>query len=152
MNIGLKNNYVPFSILIAIIYWVGDSIIEWHVHTDEVLEFIPSDMYELWLKILVFILIVSFGIYTNYLTKKLVAKEEEKKKIYKDTANEARKVLKEFLHDVHYFESEAERIGGFDGNTMKHLENALKNTQERLEKLENIGDLTARNMKINPDK
>ena len=77
---------------------------------------------------------------------------KKKKKIYKDTANEARKVLKEFLHDVHYFESEAERIGGFDGNTMKHLENALKNTREKLEQLENVGDLTARNMKINTEK
>lgn len=82
---------------------------------------------------------------SSSLVKLVIEKELEKKRIYKDSANEAKKILKDFLHDVQYFDSEAERIGGFDGNTMQNLETALKNTQDKLEILNSTGDLTADN-------
>jgi hypothetical protein len=79
------------------------------------------------------------------LVKLVIDKEVEKKRIYKDSANEAKKILRGFLHDVQYFESEAERVGGFDGSTMQHLEGTLKKTKDRLDSLDDIGDLTVEN-------
>ena len=80
---------------------------------------------------------------SSLMVKLVIEKEAQKKKIYRTSAIEAKKILKDFLHDVQYFDSEAERIGGFDGNTMQHLEGALKKTQDRLDSLNDIGDLTA---------
>jgi hypothetical protein len=80
---------------------------------------------------------------SSLLIKLVIEKEAQKKRIYRTGAIEAKKVLMEFLHDVQYFESEAERIGGFDGNTMQHLEGALKKAQDRLNNLDDAGDLTA---------
>ena len=148
MNKVMKNrNYIPLSTIIAITYWLADALIEWHSHEGHTFTLIPSDIYELCLKILIFLLLVGFGIYTNYFTKMFIAQEEEKKKVYKNTANEAKKILKEFLHDVHYFESEAERIGGFDGKTMQHLEDALRKTEVKVDNLINAGDLTMENIR-----
>jgi Mn2+/Fe2+ NRAMP family transporter len=84
-------------------------------------------------------------IVSSLLVKLVIEKEVEKKRIYKASANEAKEILRGFLHDVQYFESEAERIGGFDGNTMQHLEGALKKTKDKLNSLDDAGDLTVEN-------
>ena len=82
-------------------------------------------------------------IVSSLFVKLVIEKEAQKKRVYRTGAIEAKKILKEFLHDVQYFDSEAERIGGFDGNTMQHLEGALKKTQDRLDSLDDVGDLSA---------
>jgi hypothetical protein len=82
---------------------------------------------------------------SSLLIKLVIEKEAQKKKIYRAGAIEAKKILKEFLHDVEYFDSEAERIGGFDGNTMQHLESALKRTQDKLDGLDDVSDITGQN-------
>ena len=85
------------------------------------------------------------SVVTSILIRLILREEQEKRRIYKESAREARNILREFLHDVHYFESEAERIGGFDGKTMQHLEQALSKARESLDRLDNVGDLTGQN-------
>ncbi len=137
--------YIPITLLIAAFFWMTESLIHFFLYGVEVFEVIPADFTELWMRSLIVILVVGFGIFADYSIGKRVKELEERKKIYKDRANDAKKILKEFLHDVQYFESEAERIGGFDGSTMQHLEGALKKTKDRLDSLDALGDLTLEN-------
>ena len=139
--------YVSIAGLIAALFWMADSFIHLFLTRDGVFEIIPSNLNELFIRILIAILIIGFGIYVDYsMNKRIIGMEEEnldeKKKIYKDSRNEATEILREFLRDVEYFESEAENIGGFDSNTIQHLEEALKKTRDRLD---DVGDLTVEN-------
>ena len=137
--------YVTIAGVIAALFWMADSLIHVFLTKDGVFEVIPSNFNELLIRTFIFILIIGFGIYVDYSTNKRNIGLEEKKKIYKDSSNEAREILREFLRDIQYFESEAERIGGFDGNTMQHLEGALKKTKDRLDSIDDVGDITAEN-------
>ncbi len=83
------------------------------------------------------------SIASSILIKLILKEEQEKRRIYKESAKEAKNILSNFLHDVQYFESVAEIIGGFDGKTMQNLEGALKKTQDRLDSLDDVDDLTA---------
>ena len=125
-----------------------DSIIHRFVYKEEQFEIIPADFNELWMRILIFILIICIGIISGYFTKKMQTKDKEKQDVYRATANEAIQILRSFLHEIHYFESEAERIGGFDNKTLTNLEEALRKTQYRLDALINVGDVTVENIKM----
>jgi prefoldin subunit 5 len=137
--------YVTIAGVITALFWMADSLIHVFLTKDGVFEVIPSTFNELLIRTSIAILIIGFGIYVDYSTNKRFMGLDERKAIYKASANEAKKVLREFLHDVKYFESEAENIGGFDSNTIQHLEDALKKTQDRLDSLDEVGDITAEN-------
>ena len=145
----MKNRvYIFISVSGAIVYWFMDSFIHRFVYKEERFELIPSDFNELWMRILVFVLIISIGIISGYYARRLQEKEQEKQDVYKTTVNEATQILRSFLHEIHYFESEAERIGGFDNRTLTNLEGALRKAQYRLDALINVGDVTAENIKM----
>ncbi len=137
--------YVSIAGLIAALFWMADSLIHRFIYEGKGFELIPTDFNEYWMRILIVILIIGFGIYVDYSIKMRILWLEEKKKIIEDRAKEENKILRKFFHYVQYFESEVQRNGGFDGSTMQHLDSTLKKTQDRLDSLDDIGDLTGEN-------
>ena len=141
-----NRNYLPLSIIIATFYWFFDSFLYWIAHAQDTFSFFPPDIYGLWTKTFIYVLIICFGMYANHASKKIIAAQEEKRQILNTTANESQKILKEFLHKVRYFESEAEIIGGFDQKCLRYLEDALRSAEGRLHQLNNVGEITTENI------
>ena len=141
-----SRNYVYLSIIIATVYWLFDSFLYYIVREQDAFAFFPSDIYGLWTKIFIFVLMICFGLYANQASKKILAVQEEKRQVFSTTANESQKILNEFLHKVRYFESEAEIIGGFDQKCLRYLEEALRNAENRLLLLNNVDEITTENI------
>jgi hypothetical protein len=139
-------HYIPLSIAIALFYLVFEILIHWLVYGEGTFRAIPLDIHELLLRIIIFIMIICFGVFAAYQMKKIIAEQDEKRQVYKTTTRESKRILKEFLNEVRYFEGEAEKEGGFNDIALKYLEEALSNTEARLDKLGNVGDITAENI------
>ncbi len=105
------------------------------------------------MRTITFILLVCFGIYANYHTKRLIAKEEKKRKIFKATADTSQHILNDFLNKMMNFKDEAQRVDGFDEKTLKLLENAVRNATNELDVLRNVSDISVENIKtsIHPE-
>jgi ABC-type nickel/cobalt efflux system permease component RcnA len=141
-------NYVPVSIVFALLFWVIDSLVHWRIYGEDTFEIIPTNLYEFWMRIITFVLLVCFGIYANYHTKRLITKEEEKRKIFKATADTSQHILNDFLNKMMNFKDEAQKVDGFDEETLKLLENAVRNTTNELDTLRNVSDISVENIKI----
>ena len=150
----MKNrNYIPVSIVLGLIYWVGESFVHWLGYGEEAFEVIPSDTNELCMRTLIFILLVCFGIYANHHTKKIIAKEEEKRKIFMATTGASQHILNNFLNEMLYFEDEAVRVGGFDDKTLEVLNEAIRNARDQLDALSKVSDISDENIRlfVHPD-
>jgi ABC-type nickel/cobalt efflux system permease component RcnA len=143
-----NRNYVPVSIVFALLFWVIDSLVHWRIYGEDTFEILPTNLYDFWMRIITFVLLVCFGIYANYHTKRLITKEEEKRKIFKATADTSQHILNVFLNKMMSFKDEAQKVDGFDEETLKLLENAVRNTTNALDTLRNVSDISVENIII----
>ncbi|OGT32932.1 MAG: hypothetical protein A2W28_01390 [Gammaproteobacteria bacterium RBG_16_51_14] len=148
-----KRNYIPLGIILGLFSWAAESFLHWFSSAGETFEIIPTDLNELWMRVFIFILLVCFGVYADYHTKALVARQEETRKIFKATTAAFQHILNNFLNEILYFRDEAERVGGFDENTQKLLERAVKKAADRVDSLRNMSDISVENIKVsvNPE-
>lgn len=80
-SIRQKNSFFKFSILIAIVYWFIESIIHNIWFDSSVFEIIPSDNNELWMRISISILLISFGLFTDLTSRKIIEKNNIRNRI-----------------------------------------------------------------------
>jgi len=71
-----KNKYSITAFTIAVVFWFLDSTIHYFVYGEPQFEFMPDDFNELWMRSLIVLLIISFGIYADYSTRRLLIKEK----------------------------------------------------------------------------
>jgi hypothetical protein len=143
-----KRNYIPLSIILGLFSWFADSFIHWLVNEKKVFEIIPSDDNEIWMRSLIFILLVCFGLYANFHTKKIIDKEEETHRVFKATAGASQHILNNFLNEILFFKDEAERVGGFDKKTLKLLEEAVNKATSQLDAMRNVKNLSVKDIKV----
>ena len=144
-------NFIPLSIVMVVLFWILDSLLHWVDYGDLRSAVLAPSPHELSTRVLISALIVCFGILATYYTNQLIRKGDETRRAYKATANESQRILKQFLHEVHYFEGEAEMAGGFDQKTMKYLGDALRKTEQRIDGLLELGEVTAQHPRLIAD-
>lgn len=78
MNIIMKNR--TFSIaafFIAFIFWFFDASIHYFVYREPQFELIPNDFNELWMRIVIVLLLIIFGIFADYYSRKLLISQKQ---------------------------------------------------------------------------
>ncbi len=143
-----KRNYIPLSIILGLFSWFVDSFIHWLVNGKKAFEIIPSDVNEIWMRSLIFILLVCFGVYANFHTKKIIDKEEDTRRVFKATAGASQHILNNFLNEILFFKAEAERVGGFNEKTLKLLDDAVNKATGQLDDMRNVKEISVKNIKV----
>jgi PAS domain S-box-containing protein len=62
----MKHPFTKLGLLVGVLYWVTDSSIHYLVLSERPFTIIPSDIDELWMRTLIFIVLVFFGRYVDY--------------------------------------------------------------------------------------
>lgn len=81
--IRLNNNFLKFSIPIAFSYWFLDSAIHYFWYNELAFELIPSNSNELWMRITIFILIASFGLFADFRSKKIARINNQTENVFR---------------------------------------------------------------------
>jgi len=89
----MKNKYISIALLIAILYWYLESVVEYSVHQLGDVVLIPENTYELGIRLLVFLLIISFGYLVEINIKRFI-KSENKLKRLNEKFNKAQQISK----------------------------------------------------------
>ena len=75
----MKNRIFSIGgILISILFWILESSVHYLMFDEEKFEFIPSDVNELWMRLIIVFLIVSFSFFADFKSNRL---KESKKRI-----------------------------------------------------------------------
>jgi len=63
--------YSLSGLIVATTYWLFDSSIHYFFYEEAEFEFIPSTVNELWMRTIIFILVIGFGIYVDISVKRM---------------------------------------------------------------------------------
>ncbi|MCW8855054.1 MAG: hypothetical protein OQK76_00985 [Gammaproteobacteria bacterium] len=140
--------FTSLSISIATLFWLFDSLIHYFIYGEVQLEIIPEDFNELWMRTVIIILLISFGIFADLFSKKLLTKEKqlEALKIYNSMTFATHHILNNLLNQMQLFRMEAQNSKDFNQDIIKQYDDAIKEASNLLSKLSDIESITDTNI------
>jgi hypothetical protein len=141
-----KNYFFNRAIIFSILYWLIESTIHKRLYSEEKFEFLPSDINELWMRSVIVVLIITFGLYADYHTKSLLKKEEEKRIIFTAAVSSTQHIVFNLINQMQYFKLEADKSNVFDEEVNRLYEETIKEGKELVDRLSAVEELTEENI------
>jgi len=69
-----KHYFIYLAIPLALSFWLLDSFTHYFIYGESEFEIIPSDNNDLWMRISISLLLVSFGLFSDFRSKKIIEK------------------------------------------------------------------------------
>ena len=127
-----KHQFTVISISIALLFWFFDSVIHHFVYGEQGFEVFPSDLNELWMRCIIVVLIVAFGVFADRRT------ELEKADVYQAILGATNHILRNHLQKMLLFRNEAENSKDFDKDVLKLYDQMIDETNAQIRNLGNI--------------
>jgi predicted RND superfamily exporter protein len=84
----MKQVVLIISVIFAVVSWLGESLVNFTIlEHGQPFELIPNDTNEVWLRVVIFFLIVAFGLFAQSQLNKKMNVKEEKMRTLKATVN-----------------------------------------------------------------
>lgn len=141
-----KNYFLYRAILLSLSYWLVDSTIHKFLYGEDEFELLPTDIDELWMRIVIVVLLILFGLYTDYHTKSILKKEAEKREIFNATVSSTQHIVFNLINQMQYFKLEADKSNVFDQEVNRMYEETMKEGKELVDKLSAVDELTEENI------
>ena len=125
----------------AALLWMAESFVHRLVFAEESFEIIPSNLNELWMRALIVVLMVCFGVFGDAWSRRLVAKEDEKRQIFIATVSSTQHILNNLLNQIHVVFLKMDDEYRVDAETRDMLKRSLKDAQVQVQKLSAVTKL-----------
>ena len=136
-----RHKFTVLGLGLALIYWVAESIIHRFVYAEEFFEVVPSDVNEFWMRMLIIVLIVGFGIFADNRARKIKASEQEKHAVFVATVRSTQHILNNLLNQLQLAFYDLEKEGCLESETRKLLERSIREGKEQVERLSAVSDI-----------
>jgi len=145
-NIMKKKMFTMASVVMALTFWFFDSLIHHFLYNEPQFELVPEDFNELWMRSVIVLLIMIFGIFADYFTNKIMFKQKqlEVANVYGLMINASINVLNNLINQMRMFEMEALKSKDFDRDVINLYDNAIKEATYLIEALSKVEDITER--------
>ena len=132
----------------AMCFWFFDSSVHYFLYKEPEFEIFPGDFNELWMRLFIVSLMISFGIFADHFSNNIASKEKQLDvaSIYNDMLHASLSILTNLLNQMQLFKLEAQRSQDFDREVLKLYVNAFNETSDLVERLSKLADIT--DMKI----
>ena len=60
-----QRKFTAYGIGLAMLYWITESVIHRYIYAEDFFEVVPSDLNEIWMRVLIISLILGFGIFAD---------------------------------------------------------------------------------------
>lgn len=141
--------------VIALLFWFFDALIHHFLYGEPQFEYIPDDINEFWMRVVIVLLLLLFGIYADFSTKKLLIKEKqlEAARIYRSMTYASRHILNNLLNQMQLFKLEALKCNDFDRELIKLYDAAFGEATNLIQKLSEVENITGENIwaSVDPD-
>jgi exopolysaccharide biosynthesis protein len=155
------------AFFIAFVFWFFDASIHYFVYGEPQFELIPDDFNELWMRLVIILLLILFGIFADYYSRKflIAQKQLESSRIYTSMIHATHHILNNLLNQMQFFKIEALKSKDFDQEVLTLYDNAIDEASELIERLSHVENITEENIwasidpnnignlsnKVNPD-
>lgn len=145
----MKNTkFSIISIFIAFVFWFFDASVHYFVYGEEQFEYFPEDLNELWMRIVIIVLLILFGIFTDYYSRKLLIthKQLEASRIYTSMMHATHHILNNLLNQMQLFKLEAQKSKDFDKRVIALYDNAIDEASDLIKRLSQVENITEENI------
>jgi uncharacterized membrane protein (DUF106 family) len=145
----MKNRkYTIIAVGIAFVFWFLDASIHYYIYDEPNFEFIPDNFNELWMRTVIILLAILFGVYADSSIKKLLIKEKqlEAARVYNSMTCATQHILNNLLNQMQLFKIEALKSNDFDREIIKLYDNSINEATELIQKLSHVENITDENI------
>jgi signal transduction histidine kinase len=129
------------AIIVAVGYWTAESIVHRFVFAEDKFELLPANVNEIWMRALIVLLMICFGIFGDAWSRRLVSKEDEKRQIFIATISSTQHILNNLLNQIQVVLLEMDDEYRVDAKTREMLKRSLKDAQAQVEQLSAVTKL-----------
>lgn len=144
-----RNIFSIVAILFAFLFWFADASIHYLIYAESEFEFIPNDFNELWMRVVIIILVILFGAFADFHSRKMITREKqiEALHIYQSTLFATHHILNNLLNQMQLFKIEASKSADFDKGILEFYDVATEEASRLIDKLSSIQEITEDNIK-----
>ena len=135
-----------YAVILSLIFWLAESVIHRFIFS-EAFELIPSELNELWMRSVIFVLIIGFGLFADNQANKIVAAESEKHEIFVATVSSTQHILNNLLNQLQLIFFDVDKAHKLSDQTRTHLEQSIRESKEHIDKLSAVAELDAETIK-----
>ena len=133
---------IPFTLS----YWLFDSLVHYYIYKELEFEIVPSDFNELWMRCIIIFLLLSFGLFADYYTNKIIKSDIEKRDIYITKLAATKHILNNFLQGMKLFRGIANKSKDIDKNIIKLFDESIDNVVIQINNFDEIEELNKKNI------
>ena len=136
------------AFIMSFVFWFFDSSVHYFLYNEPEFEVVPTDFNELWMRAVIVLLIVTFGIYADHFTSNILLREKqlEVARIYNGMIDASLHVLVNLLNQMKLFKLEAQKSKDFDRDAIRLYDNAIQEASNLVDKLSTLHDITEANI------
>ena len=139
-----KKIFTIIAFTLALIFWFFDSSVHYFLYKEPQFELIPGEFDELWMRTIIVLLIIFFGIFSDYFTNSIMYKKKQLEiaHVYNGVLNTSCQILNNLLNQMQLFKLEALKSKDFDQEVIKYYDNAIKEASDLIDTLSRVEDIT----------
>ena len=144
-----RRMFTKAALVVALVFWFFDSFTHYFLYDEPVFEIIPQDSHELWMRILIVFLLITFGACVDIFFRKLLCKETqiEGLLIYKSMIYATNHILNNLLNQLQLLRMEASECEGFDEEVIRQYDGAIIEAKNLINKLSHVEHISSDNIK-----
>ena len=131
------------GIALAFLYWFGESGIHLFVYAEESFEVVPSDVNEFWMRLLIIVLIIFFGLFADNRARKIRKSEHEKREVFIATVRSTQHILNNLLNQLQLVFFDLEKEHCLESETKILLEKSIREGKEQVERLSTVSEISS---------
>lgn len=137
-----RHRYLILASLATIVYWLFDSSIHWLILGEAEFEWWPSEANEVWMRSAIAVLLLGFGLFADWNTRKLLAKEEEKRQIYLTSVAMSYHMVNDLLNNMQLFMLRAKEQNLLDTQDQVLFEQIIEENKAQLNALATLDEIS----------
>jgi hypothetical protein len=128
---------------LALLYWVAESLIHRFVYAEASFEIVPSEPNEFWMRLLIIVLIIGFGLFADNRANKIRKTEREKREVYVATVRSTQHILNNLMNQLQLAFLDLEKEHCLESETRRLLERSIREGKEQVERLSSVSEITS---------
>lgn len=136
-----KRRFVFIAFVIAVAFWFLESLIHYLIFNEQQFEIVPGDMNELWMRSVIILFILFYGMYVDFSIDRIMHKQLEVARMYSSMVHSSHHILNNLINQMQLFELEAKRCSDFDKDIIVFYDKAIKEASDLADTLAKISDI-----------
>jgi hypothetical protein len=138
----MKQAVLIISVIFAVVSWLGESLVNFTIlEHGQPFELIPNDTNEVWLRVVIFFLIVAFGLFAQSQLNKKMNVKEEKMRTLKATMNTIEDRIGNALAGIKLVLGDAEKRKLVDQETYQITAVLVDEALEDIRRLSSVAEI-----------